>query len=359
MTIIPIDTSPVVKGNHTPLETPKTIPIVVDLCSGLGGISLAAQHLGMRVIAAVDTNSNALLTYKRNFPGTVIIKRSIMGTGAVDACQDAIRQQNFTTAPLIVVSGPPCQGFSIAGSRDPLDGRNKVILAVGNAIVRLKPRCALIENVSALLDSKHSVRVRKFKRKLETAGYSVVVLLLNAKDYGVPQRRERVFFLVSQTLLNEDEIRLRLDNLKKNEVTVKAAFSRLPRARLRPDKHSEAVNRHGIPNHLSMRHSLEVRSKIALLEPGTGPMSYRKLHPARPANTLFSGHRAPPAHYKSPRSITVREAARLQGFPDTFRIYGSFSNQMEQVTNAVPPPLAETVLRVLAEQTGLIVYDHD
>ncbi len=82
-------------------------------------------------------------------------------------------------------------------------------------------------------------------------------------------------------------------------------------------------------------------------------MSYRKLDPTKPANTLFSGHRAPPVHYKYPRSITVREAARLQGFPDDFRIYGSFANQMTQVTNAVPPPLARTVLQVLAEFTDL------
>lgn len=359
MTIIPIATSPIVKGNHTPLGTSKTIPIVVDLCSGLGGISLAAQHLGMRIIAAVDTNSNALLTYKRNFPDTTIIERSIMGTGAVDACMDAIRLQNLTTAPLIVVSGPPCQGFSAAGPRSPSDKRNKVFLAVASAIVRLKPQCALIENVAAVLEDKHAARVQKFKRKLETVGYSVLTLLLDAKDYAVPQRRERVFFLVSRTHLNETEVRLRLDELKTSEVTVSDALRGLPRARLRPEGRDEAEERTEIPNHFAMRHSQEVRCKIALLEPGTGPMSYRKLHPARPANTLFSGHRAPPAHYKSPRSITVREAARLQGFPDTFRIYGSFSNQMEQVTNAVPPPLAETVLRALAEQTGLTVYDHD
>jgi DNA (cytosine-5)-methyltransferase 1 len=87
-------------------------------------------------------------------------------------------------------------------------------------------------------------------------------------------------------------------------------------------------------------------------------MSYRKLDPTKLANTLFSGHRAPPAHYAHRRSITVREAARLQGFPDDFRVYGSFANQMLQVTNAVPPPLARTVLRVLAEQCGLCLAGH-
>ena len=100
------------------------------------------------------------------------------------------------------------------------------------------------------------------------------------------------------------------------------------------------------------------KTEIAAIKPGTGPMSYRKLDPAKPANTLFSGHRAPPAHYAYPRSITVREAARLQGFPDDFRIYGSFANQMMQVTNAVPPPLARTVLQVIAEVTGVPTLKH-
>ena len=111
--------------------------------------------------------------------------------------------------------------------------------------------------------------------------------------------------------------------------------------------------RRASPNHVAMRHSLAVQEKIAAIEVGRGPMSYRKLDPMKPSNTLFSGHRAPPAHYKYPRSITVREAARLQGFPDDFRVFGSFANQMMQVTNAVPPPLARTVLQVLTEFAGI------
>jgi DNA (cytosine-5)-methyltransferase 1 len=98
--------------------------------------------------------------------------------------------------------------------------------------------------------------------------------------------------------------------------------------------------------------------KIAALKPGTGPMSYRRLNLSGPSKTLFSGHRAPPAHFREPRSITVREAARLQGFPDSFRVYGSFANQMEQVTNAVPPPLAKSVLQVLAELADISTITH-
>lgn len=122
---------------------------------------------------------------------------------------------------------------------------------------------------------------------------------------------------------------------------------------VRPDDYDDEKDYASIANHMAMSHSQGVKDKIAAIMPGTGPMSYRRLHPTRPSNTLFSGHRAAPAHFSEPRSITVREAARLQGFPDDFRVYGAFSNQMEQVTNAVPPPLARAVISVLAQLAEL------
>lgn len=116
-------------------------------------------------------------------------------------------------------------------------------------------------------------------------------------------------------------------------VTTREALQGLPTPAVRPDIYDDEVEIEGLANHFAMRHSKSVMDKIAAIPPGTGPMSYRRLHPTKPANTLFSGHRAPPAHFEEPRSITVREATRLQGFPDTFRVYGTFAKQMEQVTN--------------------------
>src|SRR6185503_6638783 len=133
------------------------------------------------------------------------------------------------------------------------------------------------------------------------------------------------------------------------------ALKGLPKPDIRPDDYDDEKNYGALSNHFAMQHSKAVISKIADLEPGTGPMSYRRLHPSKPSKTIFSGHRAPPAHYREPRSITVREAARLQGFPDDFRVYGTFGNQMEQVTNAVPPPLARAALQALVEAGGFIL----
>ena len=168
---------------------------VVDLCCGMGGLSVAAREMGMRVVAGVDVNPSALRTFVRNFSEAEAIEGSVQSRTVLKRC-------------------------SVVG-----------------------------------------------------------VWCSNSANHG----------------------RVRMNDHRQ----------------LNPDN----CNR---------------------MPPGTGPMSYRRRHPVRPANMFFSGHRAPTAHFNEPRSITVRKAARLQGFPDTFRAYGTFANQMEQVTNAVPPPLTRT-----------------
>lgn len=332
----------------------KPCPLVVDFCCGMGGLSLAARQLGMTVLAGIDTDSDSLKTFSRNFPEAVAIEATVSGKKAVENCNTAINSHSDSDAPLIVLSGPPCQGFSAAGSRDPSDKRNKILLGVARAIKTLRPACALVENVQELLTDKHRKRVKNFEKHLLDAGYRVLPIELDAKDYGVPQKRRRAFFLITRKRLDEAKVMQRFMGLRKPEVTCASRLEDLPPAEVRGTTYCDDDElRRARPNHLAMRHSQAVRKKIATIPSGRGPMSYRKLDPTKPANTLFSGHRAPPAHYKYPRSITVREAARLQGFPDDFRIYGSFANQMMQVTNAVPPPLALTVLQVLTEFTGL------
>jgi DNA (cytosine-5)-methyltransferase 1 len=334
-------------------------PVVVDLCCGMGGLSLAARQLCMTVAAGVDIGDDALRTFARNFPDATPIEATVSGTKAIQRCETALIRHRSSEAPLVILSGPPCQGFSVAGSRDPRDKRNKVLLGVARAIETLLPHCALVENVQMLLSPKYRARVRHFEKHLKGAGYHVLPVELNAKDYGVPQKRERAFFLVTTEPLNAEQLTRRLTELRQPEISCSERLDDLPLADIRGATYDDEIDakRH-YPNHLAMRHSTSVQKKIAAIKPGNGPMSYRKLDPSNPANTLFSGHRAPPAHYAYPRSITVREAARLQGFPDDFRIYGSFANQMMQVTNAVPPPLARTVLQVLAEFTNL-AFRHD
>jgi DNA (cytosine-5)-methyltransferase 1 len=324
---------------------PQEKPKVVDLCCGMGGLSLGAQQLGMEVVAGVDINSHALRTFSRNFPAAVALHGSVRSKKVIEQCTELLSDCAVT----VVVSGPPCQGFSVAGPRDPMDSRNQILSSVGKVITTLRPTIALVENVAAVLEDDHDERILEFEEVLFHGGYSVAPVLLDAADFGVPQKRRRAFFLITQFEMSQEEIERKLRMRKKPKVSVRQALSGLASPELRPLKYKDEEDIAGISNHLAMRHSERVQRKIAQIEPGKGPMSYRRLHPDRPSNTLFSGHRAPPAHYSEARSITVREAARLQGFPDEFRIFGSFGNQMEQVTNSVPPPLANAVLSVLTD----------
>lgn len=325
----------------------KNLPILIDLCCGMGGISLAARNIGLEPIAGVDINEKALKTYSRNFPNAITINGDIANPETINKCIVIRRQKQYKDRELVVVSGPPCQGFSVAGKRDPNDLRNDVLFSVGKAIIKLKPTFALIENVSALLMDIHRRRVARLTNALQRAEYYVTPIVLDAQEFGVPQKRRRVFFYISNNFLEKSSLEKKMALMKTKKITVFEAFVGLKKPQVRPKEYIDEREKAFICNHLAMRHSKKVKEKISSLLPGTGPLSYRRLDPAKPANTLISGHRAPPAHFTEPRSITVREAARLQGFPDSFRIYGHFGSQMEQVTNAVPPSLAKVALLTL------------
>ena len=331
----------------------KPSPLVVDLCSGMGGLSLAATQLGMQVVAGVDVASSATTTFERNFPDALAIHGSVRSSIVIDKCIQRLGALRVGYQPTIVVSGPPCQGFSIAGPRDPNDPRNQILLAVARSIVAIKPKCALIENVARVLDGNHSMRLEKLTKTLRNGGFHVREVLLDAKDFGVPQRRKRAFFLITRRAVKLNNIVQEFEVRKKSTLRVADVLSDLPKPNVRPDRYTEDCESAVVTNHFAMQHSERVKQKIAAIPQGSGPMSYRKLHPERVSNTLISGHRAPPAHYSQPRSITVREAMRLQGFPDDFRVYGPFGSQMSQVTNAVPPPLAKVALEVLCTIAGV------
>jgi len=196
--------------------------------------------------------------------------------------------------------------------------------------VALKPRCAIIENVARILDDSHSDRLEKLSRVLTGGGFHVNEVVLNAEDFGVPQRRKRAFFLITRKAVCHDKLQSEFEKRRGESLSVSDVLHDLPEPRIRPDRYSELGEDFVIKNHFAMQHSERVQEKIAAIPQGSGPMSYRKLHPNRTSNTLISGHRAPPAHYSQPRSITVREAMRLQGFPDEFEVRGPFGSKWDK-----------------------------
>lgn len=323
-----------------------------DLCCGLGGLSLGAFNVGVIPIAAVDLSENALRTYRSNFPQAEVINGDVAEPSVIDKFIEIKSRHEQTTSKFLVISGPPCQGFSVAGRRLAKDARNKVMISVAKAISAIQPDGALVENVASIMSKKHSQTIRQFIKILVNGGYHVCPVELNSLDFGVPQRRRRMIFFITRKPADRKTFENELEKLRRPYKTVGEELRDLPPAVVRDDCYSDVQANQGFFNHFAMQHSEKVKKKIAGLKPGTGPLSYRKLDPAKVAGTLISGHRAPPAHFNEPRSITVREAARLQGFPDDFRVCGKFGAQMQQVTDAVPPPLGHAALKTLLKIIG-------
>jgi site-specific DNA-cytosine methylase len=164
---------------------------VLDLCCGLGGLSLAARELGGTVVAGVDLSDCGLETFRHNFTGAKGIQADISQKRIWKECLGFAEDRNAAKG-LIVVSGPPCQGFSVAGPRAKVDPRNRVLLAVARAVAWMKPEGALFENVAALLAKRHAGYLKRFKKCLTSAGYCLHTVEADACDYGVPQRRRRM-----------------------------------------------------------------------------------------------------------------------------------------------------------------------
>ena len=314
---------------------------VIDLCCGMGGLSYAAGISENSPVIGIDINPVALETYNTNLPRSKAINADVSTLTAVETVCRNVVQSN----PSIIISGPPCQGFSAAGPRKHNDPRNSILLAVAKVISHLRPEAAVVENVSSIKAPMYSDITKKFRDELEFAGYHIRTVEINALDFGVPQRRKRVFFFILPFEIEEERLVSLLRNYHKKAPKIIDALGDLPHPPVWPTDHDNIQ----IANHVAMRHSENVKRKISEILPGSGPLSYRKLDPDGYAATLLSGHRAPPAHYAQSRSITVREALRLQGFPDDFVVSGVFSKQMEQVTNAVPFPLGLAVLQTLNE----------
>ena len=310
-------------------------PLFVDLCCGAGGMSYGFVRAGWAPLLGVDNSKHSAETYEANLNAAV---------ASVDLSSPnahiSIRRSCGGSKPDAVIAGPPCQGFSRAGPRRIHDSRNDLLIACARIAVALKPKLVVIENVPNLASLKYRPILEHAIRIVRGAGYAAEYCIVNARNHGVAQNRPRLILVASRDASRESISRAlqAIGKKRYKQKNVSAALAGLP-------VRGKRFDRNGIPNHTAMQHTRQVQKKIEKIRPGEGPLSYRKLHPRRVAGTLVCGHRALPCHYKAPRTITTREAARLQGFPDTFVFHGPRGNQMLQVANAVPPPTAAVVAR--------------
>ena len=298
-------------------------------------------------IFSVEVWQPAIETHRLNYPNVPLLSEDIRKIKD----DRLISYQNDVD---VVVGGPPCQGFSTIGKRLIKDPRNELVFEFIRFVNIIRPKIFLMENVRGLLSSNGGKTKNAIEEEFRATGYNVCSKVLCAADYGVPQMRNRVFFLGVRNDLNIVPSFPAPTHRRNNYVTVGDAINDL------------AGKENMIANHIPMKHNPIVEARIAFIKEGEGiPKQglpegiscgsrkdyknnqlknfshiYRRLSRYRPATTMVPGHNAFPLHPTLNRSLTVREAARIQTFPDDVVFCGTRQNQCIQVGNAVPVRLA-------------------
>jgi DNA (cytosine-5)-methyltransferase 1 len=314
-------------------------PVAVDLFAGAGGLSEGFEQQGFRIALAVDGDRNAAQTYRANHPGVPVAEADV-----ASLTPERVRELGVAAGRVdAVIAGPPCQGYSAAGKRVPDDRKNFLFRHVARLARGLSAEFVVMENVPGV----HRVNGRHFTQSilncLRYNGYSAGRHLLNAQDFGTPQRRRRYFFLARLKDRGPRPAEPKATVESYEPGLLRKALEDLPQ--LAPGIRAEYLRGDDgtvLLNGTTMRHSERVLRKIRKLKPGKGPISYRRLDEDA-ARTLIAGHRALPVHPWLDRTISVREAARVQGFRDDYVFCGKPSQQPLQVANAVPPAVAAAV----------------
>lgn len=381
-------------------------PIVVDLFAGAGGLALGFEQAGFDIAVAVEYDPVHCAVHEYNFPQAAIICGEVQNlTGHRIRERAGLHDREID----VVVGGPPCQGFSLIGKRKLNDERNNLVLEFTRIVRELKPKYVVMENVPGMLAGKQRQVLDRAIDDLKRAGYKIKlpVEILDARDYGVPQARRRVFMLAAredQDIANYPvpthyHIKTPVEQQSQRRLgptpTVADAIADLPNA----DLYDELVERDWVvvsePWHTSSpyaaqlrgimadaedfsyprrhprdlltsslrtEHTAKSRQRFAETEPGkTEPISrFFKLDPNGYCNTLRAGTAANmgaftaprPIHPRFARVITVREAARLHSYPDSFRFHVTKHHGFRQIGNSVPPRLARAVAGSIMQALG-------
>ncbi|QNE48322.1 DNA cytosine methyltransferase [Glaciihabitans sp. INWT7] len=382
-------------------------PLAVDLFAGAGGLSLGLEQAGYEIAAAVEYDPIHAAVHEFNFPyGTTFCADVSKITGQQIREESEIGDREIH----LVAGGPPCQGISMIGRRAIDDPRNALLKEFVRVVLELRPRYFLMENVAGLMVGGHRQLVDEVVEMVEAGGdYRVVdpIQVLQAADFGTPQSRRRVFVLgarrdvdlpayptashtartISGVLPNQGmlplgpsvlealsdlpdadgfEELLHDDNI--GDVTYGASSvyaAQLRGAKKDPTDFSRPRPTTGNALSSSARtiHTKKSIDRFAAALPGTTEVVSRflRLHPDGLSNTLRAGtasdrgaYTAPrPIHPVYPRVITVREAARLHGYPDWFRFHATKWNGFRQIGNSVPARLARAVGSAILQADGV------
>lgn len=347
---------------------------VLDLFSGCGGFSYGFQEAGFEIILGIDNVKIALDTFKYNHHNSEAFIKDLSCDRNIQEIVDFLDKKGSID---IIIAGPPCQGFSLTGSRDENDKRNELFYSVFKIakLLENKPKAIIIENVPGLATLYKGKAKIEIEKKFLENGYIYNSAVLYAPDFGVPQIRKRLFFVGLLEEYGKFEFPSKPFS-EKDYITCEQAISDLPS--LENDLGADILEYHSHPlsqyqkkmrmksthvrNHIGTIHTDLVKSVIAQvpeggnhkdLPKGVGESrkfneAWTRYHSQKPSKTIDTGHRNH-FHYKFNRIPTVRENARLQSFPDNFIFLGTKTEQYRQVGNAVPPLLGYHIANKLKE----------
>jgi DNA (cytosine-5)-methyltransferase 1 len=349
---------------------PDTRLTLLDLFCGAGGLSLGFIRAGFSVLAAIDNKPAAIDTYRSN-----------LGPHAGDS--DLLKDVELPRAT-VVAGGPPCQGFSSAGMRRSGDRRNSLVGRFANTISKLRPEAFVFENVEGFLTAEDGAYVFELLAPLLEAGYQIHLRKINAANYGVPQHRKRVIAIgglgwepffpmpthtafgapgallatrhlpptpsVGEVLADLPDAATDLPGIPQGHfyrplegVDLERAMALKPGETMRdlPEElHHESYRR---------RANRRVMDGTPTEKRGGAPAGIRRLRADEPAKAITGGARSEFLHPSENRTLTIRESARLQTFPDDFVFLGNPSEQTQLIGNAVPPRLASIIATSVAE----------
>ncbi len=352
--------------------------IGVDVFSGAGGMSLGARWAGIDVRIAIEMNAAAALTHANNHDGCVTINSDVRHISG-------LLHSHLAREGLVLFGGPPCQAFSTSNqrTRGPKNERNHLYREFLRLARRLRPKWIVFENVPGILEHRSKQYVNDLQRALNKIGYGTSSGVLNAIDFGVPQNRKRYFLIGA---LDADAPSLPVKKIER-QTTVDEAIHDLPvlsngasicrlpyagkalstyarkmRCRkvettnnlvsnnasyvLRRYKHiPQGGNWSDIPGGLMRNYADPTRCHTGI---------YHRLRGDTPSVVIGNFRKNMLIHPTQDRGLSVREAARLQSFPDWYTFYGSIGQQQQQVGNAVPPLLALAIFRAIVNANYLI-----
>lgn len=340
------------------------IPTIVDLFCGAGGLSSGFQQAGFRVVRAVDSWSPAVETYRHNLGEHVE--------------QAEITEQIDFPGSTVIAGGPPCQGFSSAGRRRHDDERNSLVTVFGRLVARYRPKAFVFENVEGFLTGADGRFVIELLEPILEAGYHVHLRKINAANYGVPQHRKRVLAVgglgwsprfpeathtahgapgsnlggtglpltpsLGETLAGlPSPLAEALAKMTEHEGRLLEGIDLARAEILKPGQRMRDLPENLQHKSYKRRAFRRVMDGTPTERRGGAPAGLRRLAPDEPSKAITGGALRDFLHPVEHRTLTLRECARLQTFPDAWLFSGSKAERIQLIGNAVPPMLAYRV----------------